>query len=77
MLLQLADGARDMTAESPKITAITPKTLAEILLKSGSREVSEATIAADIEAGTPVAEDGTINMIEYAAWLVREMGYGD
>ena len=58
--------------KTPKITAITPKKLAEILRKSGSREVSDATIAADIEAGMPVTEDGTINMIEYAAWLVRE-----
>jgi hypothetical protein len=77
MFSQLADGARDMTAETPKITAITPKKLAEILRKSGSREVYDETIAADIEAGAPVAEDGTINMIEYAAWLVREMGRGD
>jgi len=66
-----------MTEETPKITAISPQKLAEILKKSGSREVSDETIAADIEAGAPVAEDGTINMIEYAAWLVREMGYGD
>ena len=66
-----------MTEETPKITAISPKKLAEILRKSGSREVSDETIAADIEAGAPMAEDGTINMIEYAAWLVREMGYGD
>ena len=65
------------SGKTPKITAITPKKLAEILRKSGSREVSEATIAADIEAGAPVSEDGTINMIEYAAWLVREMSRGD
>jgi len=77
MCSQLADGARDMTEETPKITAISPPKLAEILRKSGSREVSDETIAADIEAGAPVAADGTINMIEYAAWLVREMGYGD
>ena len=66
-----------MTEETPKITAITPKKLAEILRKSGSREVSDETLAADIEAGSPVAENGTMNMIEYAAWLVREMSRGD
>ena len=66
-----------MTAETPKITSITPQKLAEILRKSGSREVSEATIAADIEAGAPVAGDGRLNMIEYAAWLIREMSRGD
>ena len=68
-----------MTTKTPKITAITPKKLAEILRKSGSREVSEQAIAADIEAGAPASEDGTINMIEYAAWLVANHGggYGD
>ena len=66
-----------MTEETPKITAITPKKLAEILRKSGSREVSDETLAADIEAGAPVAENGTMNMIEYAAWLVKESGRGD
>ncbi len=66
-----------MAAEPHKITAISPPKLAEILRKSGSREVSAQTIAADIDAGAPVSEDGTINMIEYAAWLVREMSRGD
>jgi hypothetical protein len=66
-----------MTAENPKITAIRTKKLVEILQKSGSREVTEETIAADIEAGAPVSENGTINMIEYAAWLVENHGGGN
>ena len=68
-----------MSGEPAKITAISPDNLVEILRKSGSREVSEDTLATDIEAGAPVAEDGTINMIEYAAWLVSNHGgsHGD
>ena len=61
----------------PKITAMPPDKLVEILKKSGSRKISANTIAADIDAGMPVGDDGTINMIEYAAWLVSEASRGD
>ena len=27
----------------------------------------------DVEAGAPVNPDGTINLVHYAAWLVKEM----
>ena len=65
-----------MAKEPLKITAIQQEKLLEILRKSGSREVSPEALAADIEAGAPVNEDGTINMIEYAAWLIKEMHRG-
>lgn len=48
-----------MTAETPKITAISPQKLAEILRKSGSREVSDETIAADIDANIAEAVKAT------------------
>jgi hypothetical protein len=28
---------------------------------------------ADIDAGAPTNADGTINLVHYAAWLVKEM----
>jgi hypothetical protein len=31
------------------------------------------TIRADLAAGAPANPDGTINLIHYAAWLVREL----
>ncbi|MGD9126052.1 MAG: hypothetical protein PVH19_01630 [Planctomycetia bacterium] len=65
-----------MAKEPLKITAIQQDQLLEILRKSGSREVSAETIATDIAAGAPVADDGTINMIEYAAWLLKEASRG-
>jgi hypothetical protein len=65
-----------MAKEPMKITAIQPDKLLEILRRSGSREVCDETIADDIAAGAPVAEDGTINMIEYAAWLLKEASRG-
>jgi hypothetical protein len=65
-----------MSEHTPSITAIEPGKLAEILRKAGSREVSGEAIAADFEAGAPLCGDGTVNLIEYAAWLVKEMSNG-
>ena len=65
-----------MAKEPLKMTAIQQDQLLEILRKSGSREVSAETITADIASGAPVAEDGTINMIEYASWLLKEASRG-
>lgn len=65
-----------MAKEPPRITAIQQDKLMVILRKSGSREVSSETITADIEAGAPVNEDGTINIVEYAAWLLKEAQHG-
>ena len=30
-------------------------------------------LEADIEAGAPTNADGTINLVHYAAWLVKEL----
>jgi hypothetical protein len=31
----------------------------------------------DVADGAPTNADGTINLVHYAAWLVREMAGGD
>ncbi len=51
--------------------------LARILSASGGRQVSVENLEADIEGGAPTNPDGTINLVNYAAWLVGEMGRGD
>ncbi len=66
-----------MTAETPKITALTPAQLARILAAAGSRRITEAMVRADIDAGAPTNADGTINLVHYTAWLVREVAGGD
>jgi len=45
-----------------------------LLSRLGGKPISEATILADIEAGAPANADGTLNLVEFAAWLVKEMG---
>lgn len=37
-------------------------------------QIAAASIRADIEAGAPRNEDGTISLVNYAAWLAREAG---
>jgi len=73
-----------MTAEMPKITALTPAQAAKILAAAGSRRITEAMIRADIEAGAPTnprprnaAPENpiTINLLHYTAWLVREAAH--
>jgi hypothetical protein len=66
-----------MTAETPRITALTPTQAAKILAAAGSRRITEAMVRADIEAGAPTNADGTVNLVHYAAWLAREAAHGD
>ena len=56
---------------SLKLTALQPEMLVNILKRAGSRLISAETLAADFESGAPRNEDGTVNLIEFAAWLVK------
>ena len=56
---------------SLKLTALPPEMLINILKQAGSRLISAEKLAADFAAGAPKNEDGTINLIEFAAWLVK------
>ena len=62
-----------MTAEPLKITALTPAQAAKILTAAGGRRITEAMVRADLDAGAPSHADGTLNLVHYAAWLVKEM----
>lgn len=62
---------------SLKLTVLQPEMLVRLLKQAGSRTISEDTFAADIEAGAPKNPDGTINLINYAAWLAKEDSSGD
>ena len=56
---------------SLKLTALPPELLVRLLKQAGSRMISAETLAADFEAGAPRNSDGTVNLIEYAAWLAK------
>lgn len=58
--------------ESIRLTALGVEALARLLRNAGSSTASKETIEADIAAGAPVNGDGTMSLVEYAAWLLRE-----
>ena len=55
-------------------TAIVLADAARLLATVGFSSITEDNLRTDIEAGAPVNIDGTINLVHYAAWLVKEMG---
>ena len=67
-----------MTVENAPNPRALPKNLVVIALKkAGSRTISEEALEADIAAGAPVNENGTINMLEYVAWILKGNLNGD
>lgn len=62
---------------SLSVGSLTIADAAKILAKSGSLRATEARIADDVSKGAPANSDGTINLIHYAAWLVKEMASGN
>lgn len=56
---------------SLKLTALQPELLVRLLKQAGSRMISAETLAADFDSGAPKNPDGTVNLIEYAAWLAK------
>ena len=46
---------------------------AKLLTKAGGRIISETTLREDIDAGAPTNSDGTLNLVHYAAWLVKQL----
>ena len=50
--------------------------MARILTASGPKPVTVEMLQADIEDGAPTNADGTLNLVQYVAWLVKEMARG-
>jgi hypothetical protein len=51
---------------------------ARLLSAAGGQRITLDMLEADRVAGAPANADGTLNLVHYAAWLVREMsGRGD
>ena len=61
-----------MNENQIKLTAISIPDLAKLLKQAGSRHASEEAVKRDVADGAPLNSDGTINLIHYAAWLVKE-----
>ena len=69
-----------MTGSAPKPidpSALSITDAARLLSKAGGRIVNEAALQLDIDDGAPTNPDGTINLVNFTAWLVREVACGD
>lgn len=58
-------------------TALPLRDAARLLSKTGGQPISTEMLEADITDGAPTNPDGTINLVHYAAWLVKELASGD
>lgn len=71
------DDAPSARSSGPRLIALSVADAARALSRTGGRTVTEAMLRADIDAGAPANPDGTLNLLHYAAWLVREHAHGD
>ena len=55
-----------------EITAMRPSDLAAVLSSAYRRKVTEEQVFEIAEAGNLLSADGTINLVHYTAWLVKE-----
>lgn len=65
-------------ATDPEKTPVNPTAMslhdaARLLTSVEGEPISEGLLQTDIEAGAPTNPDGTLNLVHYAAWLVRQM----
>ena len=50
---------------------------ARILTKVSGQPISEELLRDDVIQGAPTNPDGTLNLVHYVAWLLKENGRGD
>jgi len=46
---------------------------ARLLTRVGGQPITEAMVQTDIDDGAPTNGDSTINLVHYAAWLIKEL----
>lgn len=70
-----------MQSETPKPTlnpaALSLVDAAAVLSRAGTTPVTVAMLQQHVDDGMPLNPDGTINLVTYAAWLVREIANGN
>lgn len=58
-------------------SSLTVANAARLLTKAGGQPVTVEMLQADLGAGAPTNADGSINLVHFTAWLVRELGNRD
>jgi len=67
-----------MDGENPRLspTALPVADAARLLSAVGGQAVTVEMLQADVAGGAPTNADGTLNLVQYAAWLVKEAASG-
>lgn len=65
--------------DSPSVNpnALSLADAARLLSRVGGQPVTVEMLEADIAEGAPTNADGTLNVLHFAAWLLKGMGRGD
>ncbi len=58
-------------------SSLTVANAARLLTKASGQPVTAEMLEIDLGAGAPANSDGSINLVHYTAWLVRELGNRD
>ena len=68
----------DTEAAKPAVNpaALTVAEVAKLLSAAGGMKVTPEQVQADLDAGAPVGPGGTVNLVHYTAWLLREVQTG-
>ncbi len=53
--------------------ALSPENLVKLLVRSGCRIMTLELLQRDIDSGMPVNADGTVNLVKYMAWMIKEI----
>jgi hypothetical protein len=72
----------DHNAEGRQASPVDPRSLrledmARILTALGPRPVTVEMLTADVDDGAPQNADGSMNLLNYSAWLAKELLSGD
>ncbi len=70
----MPEDSSDIPADRIDPLAVTVAQAAKVLSAVSGERIAEEMIRADVEAGAPVTADGRVNLVYYAAWLVRQEG---
>jgi hypothetical protein len=65
------------TKQPLRPTALSVDDAARLLTRAGGKPVTAEMLKADLANGAPANPDQTLNLVHYAAWLVKEMGHAD
>jgi hypothetical protein len=55
------------------LLALTPEQIVDVLVKSGFRGMTLELLHSDFDAGAPRNANGSVNLIHYMAWILKEI----